>query len=356
MTGPLPDWLVPASAPASIVYGAISDAVLACRARRVHAMPLPTASVGNLSVGGTGKSPLVRWIATQLVRCGASPVIVTRGYRRGRAEAADETLEHRAALPNVPVVEGVDRAAAVRNFLAGGGVANCVILDDGFQRRDVARDVDIVLVRARDFRDRRLPWGRLRESVTALRRAGVVCCPEEDGEAVAQGLRAIGVSCPVAHFARRWDGVSVWEAGRERQESTRWLSDRVMDLWLGVGDSRQFLAMAAAHGVRFGTVSDRRDHVRYTPGWVARQLAGAQPCVVKAVLTSEKDWVKVKAALEALALSAGSQPLAVVARPRLELLWPIGGDEVIRVALRRLVEGVSTVENLGMHGGTCSSA
>ena len=133
-----------------------------------HATPIPAVSVGNLSVGGTGKTPISAWIARGLTDRGAHPAIILRGY------GDDELLVHRVLNPRVPVVVGVDRAVAVTEAARQG--ADVAVLDDAFQHRRVQRMADIVLVSADRWTPdvRLLPAGPWREPLKAVRRATLV--------------------------------------------------------------------------------------------------------------------------------------------------------------------------------------
>ncbi len=134
---------------------------------RAHRLALPSVSVGNVSVGGTGKTPVSAWIARELVALGAKPAIVMRGY------GADEPLVHRQLNPDVPVIVNADRVAGTEAAARGG--ATVVVLDDAFQHRRARRDVDLVLIAAEQGGAHRLlPAGPLREGRGALRRATCV--------------------------------------------------------------------------------------------------------------------------------------------------------------------------------------
>lgn len=127
----------------------------------------PTVSVGNLSVGGTGKTPIAAWIASTLQQQGLRPAVLLRGY------GDDEPLVHQRLNPRIPVVANPDRVAGASAARAQGATA--FVLDDGFQHRRVQRALDIVLVAAEQWRSRRvLPAGPLREGLGALRRAHVI--------------------------------------------------------------------------------------------------------------------------------------------------------------------------------------
>jgi tetraacyldisaccharide 4'-kinase len=128
---------------------------------------LRVVSIGNLAVGGTGKTPLAAWVARRLLDCGARPALALRGYGR------DEALLHGLWNPGVPVFLDADRVRAARRAAEGG--AGTVVLDDGFQHRGLVRDVDLVLLSVDDpFPAAVLPCGPYREPIAALARADAV--------------------------------------------------------------------------------------------------------------------------------------------------------------------------------------
>lgn len=141
----------------------------------------PVASVGNLTTGGTGKTPMVDWIVQTFRSLGARPGIVSRGYRSLDGQENDEKRMLDALCPGVPHVQNPNRAAAAREAVQTHG-CNVLVLDDGFQHRRLARDLDIVLVDALNpwGYDWLLPRGLLREPLSSLRRADVVCVTRTD--------------------------------------------------------------------------------------------------------------------------------------------------------------------------------
>ncbi|MXX54187.1 MAG: tetraacyldisaccharide 4'-kinase [Gemmatimonadetes bacterium] len=135
--------------------------------RRSPSTPVPVVSVGNLTVGGTGKTPVVRWLAEWLQRTGARPAIVTRGYGR------DELALYRRWFGEHAVLGNRDRRACVRAAADRGYTV--VVLDDGFQQRRLARVLDILLVAVEDpIRPRMLPRGPYREPPASARRAAAI--------------------------------------------------------------------------------------------------------------------------------------------------------------------------------------
>jgi len=175
-------WLWSATTPrarlarASLVPAAVAYAAcVRLRARayqhgllRRGGVGVPVIAVGNLSVGGTGKTPIVGWVAALCARSGLTPGIVLRGW------GGDETQVHRERVPEAIVVEGRDRLRAARRAVRFG--ARALVLDDGYQRLDLRRDLDLLLVSADagDAAPWTLPAGPWREPWSAVRRADMV--------------------------------------------------------------------------------------------------------------------------------------------------------------------------------------
>jgi tetraacyldisaccharide 4'-kinase len=156
--------------PLSLVYG-VTMRLRAAAYRgwlTIERLPLPTVAVGNLSVGGTGKTPLAAWIAEHYVACGRKPGILLRGY------GGDEPLVHQRLVPSAVVVADPNRAAGARQAAAAG--AQVLVLDDAFQLLRVARDVNIVVISAEsaEVSPWTLPAGPWREGRHALARADCV--------------------------------------------------------------------------------------------------------------------------------------------------------------------------------------
>ena len=153
-----------------------------------HAARLPVISVGNISVGGTGKTPLVIEIVRRLRASGRRPAILTRGYAAKRGQTADEVLEYALAVPETPVVVNPDRTAGAETARLEYG-ADCVVLDDGFQHRWLRRDLDIVVIDALDpwGGERLLPEGRLREPLHNWRGPMVRHLADQSGAPATRG-------------------------------------------------------------------------------------------------------------------------------------------------------------------------
>src|SRR5262245_17167980 len=180
----------PAAAVARLGLGAVSGLYcLGVSARNAaydwgwktaHRAAVPVVSVGNLTLGGTGKTPMVEWVARWFRGRGARVAILSRGY--GQAEGLnDEGRVLEENLPDVPHFQGADRVELAR-IAVEESESQVLVLDDGFQHRRLARDLDIVLLDALEpfGLGRLFPRGLLREPVSSLRRAGLVVLSRAD--------------------------------------------------------------------------------------------------------------------------------------------------------------------------------
>jgi tetraacyldisaccharide 4'-kinase len=151
------------------------------RALRIEDLARPAVSVGNLTAGGTGKTPFTFWLLEWARRRGLELAVLTRGYG-GAGNSNDEIEMARARFPKLAIGAGADRAASARVLLATMPQIGGFVLDDGFQRRSVARNLDIVLVDATDpfGGGRCLPAGLLREPIVGIRRAAVAVLTRAD--------------------------------------------------------------------------------------------------------------------------------------------------------------------------------
>jgi tetraacyldisaccharide 4'-kinase len=291
----------------------------------IHACNAPVVCIGNVSLGGTGKTPLVAWAAQHLAALGMRPAIVSRGYGARRGELSDEAAELGLLLPGVPHVADPDRVAAARRAVAAG--ADAVVLDDGFQHRRLARDLDIVAVDATDpfgcgFL---VPRGLLREPMHGLARADAVVltrCTLADPARradirTALARHASGLPPVWAEATHR--PVGLRQAGGETQPLDSLRGRRVVAC-AGIGNPAAFRESLQSLGADVAAFRAFPDHHAYSPrdldelgAWAARERATL-------LVTTLKDLVKIRrddlsgiqvAALEiAIEFTAGGDDLA----------------------------------------------
>ncbi len=255
----------------------------------------PVISVGNLTVGGTGKTPMVIALAERLVRSGKQPAVLMRGYRADASGMNDEQRLIQRACPDIPCLADPDRCRAARAAVEQHG-ADALILDDGFQHRRLARDLDLVLIDATcpfGF-DRLLPRGLLREPVESLRRAHAVVITRAD-EVEVQTLRAVRArieslcpQIPLLAARHRVAGLVDLEGHAAGALST---GGKVF-AFAGIGNPQSFLSTLKRMGADVIGTRWRPDHAHYGPREVESLLREAAAHHADTLVTTEKDAVK----------------------------------------------------------------
>ncbi len=307
---------------AAFIYGLIVRLRHWCYGRGWLAssrLPCRVVSVGNLTVGGTGKTPIVILLANWLQAEGRRVAVLSRGYKRvkglehllvsdgtsmlaGPAAAGDEPFLIARRCPGTIVAVGADRAALGRWVLAQYSV-DCIILDDGFQHLGLHRDVDVVLLDATDAAglDAMVPAGRLREPLCGLGRATAVAVTradsEEDVAAVHGRLRMAGIPFHDA-IEVSFKPESLVSVQAENIQPLEW--GRGQKAWLvsGIGNAESFRRSAGSAGIDVVGETAFRDHYRYQAEDVSRIRADAQSAGADFVLTTEKDAGKLSVFLQ----------------------------------------------------------
>jgi tetraacyldisaccharide 4'-kinase len=268
----------------------------------VRRLRFPVISVGNLSTGGTGKTPFTIALAQALTGHGFSVDVLSRGYgRRGDAAArvrADGTAEEFgdeplmiAKLANVPVFVARQRyeAGLLAEAEIPAGARAVHILDDGFQHRQLHREVDILLMDRRDWTDSLLPAGNLREAREAARRADVIVIPATEPEMEAE-LRDWGCAGPVWRVRR---SMTVLRAGKSAP----------VFAFCGIARPEQFFRGLESAGMEPAGRKAFADHHRYTRGDVRRLKAAANQAGAAGLVTTMKDAVRMGELANGLALT-----------------------------------------------------
>ncbi len=267
------------------------------RWRRAHPLGRPTISVGNLTVGGTGKTPMVVAICRKLIAMGLRPAVLLRGYKShgGRSDEADELQTTLGA--QVTVRADPDRVRAASGVLDACGDIGAFVLDDGFQHRRAQRDLDLVLLdAARPFGDGHvLPRGLLRESAANLRRADAVILTHADLatpqqlDATRRQVQQITGRPPVALVAHAWVGL---KDHHDQVHGLDAVADRRVIGVSGIGDPTSFERSLQHHAAAVARMVRFADHHRYTQAGLRELFDPALAASADAFVTTEKDWVK----------------------------------------------------------------
>jgi tetraacyldisaccharide 4'-kinase len=322
---------------AAAVRGALFDAGLARRATA----PAAVVSVGNLAVGGAGKTPVAIAIAGRLQQRNRRVAVLSRGYGARRSgprvvsdgrrvllaepDAGDEPLLVARRLPGVAVLCGPSRAELARRAVTELG-ADALVLDDGFQHRALARDLDVVVLDATCpvGNGRLLPRGPNREPWAALRRADLAWITRADlvpPEALGALRRRAADATGGEPVVSRHAVTDVLDGPLRASLGTGALSGRRVALVCALARPDGFRRTVAGLGAQVVAEHVFRDHHRFTPLELERLLARARAASCDAVVTSEKDAVR-------LGEPAVSDPIWRVVRIEAEVLS--GGAELER--------------------------
>lgn len=295
----------------------------------------PVLSIGNITAGGTGKTPLTSMLVTAFGERGRRVGVVSRGYggvERGPARVAadggretavrfgDEPAWLAARHPGVSVVVGADRVAAARELLRVNSGVDLILADDAFQHRRLARGFDVVVVDATEpvWHYRPLPLGRLREGLGALARARAIfltktnLASHEELTWVRALLRKSAPEVPVFEFESRIQGVVSLGSPAAMPAERVGLTGSAVFLTCGIGRPRTFHRLVDTDlGARVAGHWAFPDHHRYSADDWLEIVARATACAAQAIVVTEKDAIK-------LAGLAGARPPVPVWVTRLE--------------------------------------
>jgi len=256
----------------------------------IHRLRLPVVSVGSLSAGGSGKTPLTIALAQALTRRGLRVDVLSRGYGRqsqavlrvdpnGAAEEfGDEPLliAREAGVPVYVAAQRYQAGLQAENALTTSGDPAVHLLDDGFQHRQLHRDINILLLDGRDLHDRLLPAGNLREPLSATQRETILAIPADNQELEAN-LKAKGWLGPILRLHRRMEVPPI---------------DGPVVAFCGIARSKQFFAGIQSAGLHLASRIAFPDHHRYKVRDLVRVQDAARAAGANAIVTTAKDRVR----------------------------------------------------------------
>ena len=306
-----------ALAPLSLMYGAavkIRSALYRSGILKTQSVGVPVISVGNLTTGGTGKTPLVEWIASELAERGHRVCVLTRGYRRANPservvvsdgerivadveQSGDEAMMlARSLLGNAAVVCDPDRVAAA-HWLIENLNPDVLILDDGFQHRRIARDLDIVTIDATNpwGNGRLLPAGILREPITSLSRADCVISTRT-GDAVDARLQEQikqATEAPIFQSTTVIRRITPLDSP-ELEADKETLRKQPIAAFCGLGNPNAFFQQLRDEGFDLQHTEAFRDHHKYSQTDIDDLSRRAADGGAQALITTTKDAVKLR--------------------------------------------------------------
>ena len=253
---------------------------------RKHRLPVKVVSVGNLTWGGTGKTPLVIHLARALQSHGRRVAVLTRGY------GEDESLLMAEKLAPIPVLVGPDRVATGTRAVREHG-ADLLLLDDGYQQWRLQKDLEILTADAEQpFGNGRLiPRGTLREPPAAAARADLIVLKGKSSAQARAQVKRVNPAAPLFFVTYEPDRMRRWPDGKEVPLKS--LKGRAVCTMAGIGDPRQFEEMVAGLEARIGIRHRAGDHHRYTAGELIRLVSRCQRHGIQTVVTTEKDAVRI---------------------------------------------------------------
>ena len=273
--------------------------------RKIHKLPVPVVSVGNLTVGGTGKTPFVAWLAQKYLDEGKFPAIVSRGYHADESGWNDEAKELKILLPDVPQAFSKNRFAAAQRLLAehtgenGTRKIDVIILDDGFQHRKLFRDCNTLLIDVTNplGYTRLTPRGLLREPISGMKRANTVVLTRADSVAIAEKnkLREI-----VRHFAADVHLAEMTQIPKSliflsgKKQNIDAISGKSALAFCGLGNPDAFFRTVTECGAVLKKTMVFADHHRYTNADISRIYEAKEQIDCKVIVCSLKDFVKIK--------------------------------------------------------------
>ena len=276
---------------------------------KVHRADAAVISIGNITTGGTGKTPLVIWLCKQLIsdskfqisnsQCG----ILTRGYKATKNSKlktqnySDEPAILAESCPEIKVIVNPDRVESAAEAVSEFGI-NTLVMDDGFQHRRLGRNLDIVTIDAtKPFGyGKMLPAGLLREPISSLKRADaavITRCDQITEAELSQIEKKLGTINPDMIIARSIHAPTNVKSTDNKEISLEQLKDKKVFAFCGIGNPDAFLNTITTTGSELVGSKVYNDHHHYTDNCLADIYEQAEGLKADLILTTQKDWTKI---------------------------------------------------------------
>ncbi len=253
-------------------------------------------SVGNITAGGTGKTPLVAWLCNYFAEKNITTAVLTRGYKLKDSDLADEPVMLAKNCPKAEIVVNADRVAGAKRAIAEYN-AKFLIMDDGFQHRKLARDVDIVAIDATEpfGREKLLPAGFLREPVSSLKRADAVVITrinQAQPEKIEEIKKRIYSLNPNIVFAAAIHKPVCAMLMKDEQISIDELAGKRLYAFCGIGNPDAFFQILAELALNIVGTKVYNDHHRFSESDITAICEDARYKQAEMIITTQKDWIK----------------------------------------------------------------
>ena len=263
----------------------------------VYKAPKRVVSVGNITVGGVGKTPLVIWLARRLQDKGLKCVVLTRGYMPKLSSSSDEVDMLGEQMPYIPILAGADRIANIKKSCDTMPV-DVYIADDAFQHWPLGRDLNIVAIDASNpfGNGCLLPAGILREPLSALKRADILVLTKIEGVKDIQTLRArlVRINPKALMVESRYTSGRVVDVFDNTTIGDGFLNDLKVIAFCAIGDHLSFESSLRAASARVIKLFSFRDHYSYQPEDIKRMVDYCREQGLEVLVTTHKDAVKLR--------------------------------------------------------------
>ena len=283
-------------------------------------LTVPVISVGNITVGGTGKTPFIEYIATYIKENGINVAILSRGYKgrtKNNETFNDEHLLLTENLGNIPNLMGKNRFAT-GNLAIEKHNASCILLDDGFQHTKLKRKLDIVIISALNpfGYENVLPRGLLREPLHNLNRADLFVithcnlCTKEELKAIRERLNRINCNAPVTESIHHPTNITNINDGSSLPMG--WLNKKGVYAFCAIGDPDSFSRLLTLNGADIIKFKTFEDHYFYKNEDLAVITKEAEQMGADTIVTTQKDKVKILRILTKEELRSHTIPLCII--------------------------------------------
>ena len=281
----------------SIIYGAFIRLLICFSLFSRRKFSLKVVSVGNITLGGTGKTSLVEFIASILKDRAHKVAILSRGYKKEEGDIGDEPAMLQEKLPGVKVIIDKNRIKSA-NIAVDSGM-DTVILDDGFQQWGIIKDLDIVTINALQplGNFQMIPRGILREPVSSLRRASIFILTKSNLVADTQNIRQIldKINPSAEIFEAVHEPAGFYSINnKDALIPAGSLAGKAVVIFSGIGDPDSFETLIRSQGIEIGRSLRFADHHNYSKGDLDKIISCAREKKLDTIITTEKDAVRLK--------------------------------------------------------------